>query len=273
MDPRTQNRYYLSMWRAFALLAAMQLWGCKTPIQAPDNIEEMMNYGFVHYTDDVEYTTALAANLVPWLQSHLDEAEEGWQVNSLSNENLDAVGIEDPNVQGIVGAAAAMPYVSSLEKLAAGLTWPDKREIFDHYVDYQVTEESDRDCFLARECLVYWSDIYQEVSFSILGTGVQTIHNEYHWIDRGEDLGWLLLMRVLAPDPIEFSSNVLEVNQQYGYAFMYVADGVTQRMEAFWIDGRFLSADLPESYAVNQAIRQMGKSRDQLDAFLADYSP
>ncbi|MBW1879023.1 MAG: hypothetical protein JRJ84_11720, partial [Deltaproteobacteria bacterium] len=66
-----------------------------------------------------------------------------------------------------------------------------------------------------------------------------------------------------------FSSNLMRVYQQYSFAMVYVDGDGSRRMEAFWVDAEIIGMDVPEGFAVNQAIKQMHDSAELIDDFVA----
>ena len=91
---------------SFALITA-----CRPP-EAPDTIEEMMVYGFTHQADDEEHILALADKLIPFMEAHEEELAEGYEVSALTTEDLAAAEVSADAVDGVVGAAVGMFYLS-----------------------------------------------------------------------------------------------------------------------------------------------------------------
>ena len=54
------------------------------------------------------------------------------------------VGIEDVETDGIVGAAGSALYVNSVDAVADAITWPEKMEVFDHLVAFEILESTAR---------------------------------------------------------------------------------------------------------------------------------
>ena len=48
--------------------------GCKKAVEAPDTIEEMMNFGFVNFDNDDDSLEALSHNLFAFVDENLEEA-------------------------------------------------------------------------------------------------------------------------------------------------------------------------------------------------------
>lgn len=254
--------------RVLTLLPSLAFFIACRPPEAPDTIEEMMVYGFTHQSDDEAHMIALADKLIPFLEAHEAELAEGYQVSSLTTEDLAAAGIETDGVADVIGAAVGMFYTVDLDAVAYGLSYPHQDEIFESYVEFERTQESPRDCFLDRSCATHTS--MSEVHAS-LGLGIE-MWNEFsqdlRWIE-SEDHGTLLVVRVLGPTPVQFNIDFLQVHQQYSFSFVYQADdGAASRVQAIWVDGEVVNADLPESTALNLGISTMVSSAEDLDAWL-----
>ena len=105
-----------------------------------------------------------------------------------------------------------------------------------------------------------------------LGLGIE-MWNEFsqdlRWVE-SEDYGTLLVVRVLGPTPVQFNIDFLQVHQQYSFSFVYLPeDGAASRVQAIWVDGEVVDADMPESTALNLGINTMVNSAEDLDAWLA----
>jgi hypothetical protein len=249
------------------LIPVLLLLGCPPPVQAPENIEDMMNFGFIYFDDKPTYIHSLNDNLMPFLRENADQAADGWSVHSLSTEDLEAAGVEDKDVSNIIGAAAMATYHLDLDTTARGVTWPDKTETIDTVLEFRVLEESeDRACFLSKECTRYDVVAEQRTQLPLSIVATQTYTTQYRWILSYENLE-ILLIRGLTPDGIAFDSDIIEVLQQYSFAVIFQEGKVTRRMEAFWVDGRLLGSSVQEGYAVNQAINTMHRNAGQIEDF------
>ena len=155
--------------------------------------------------------------------------------------------------------------MSDLDEVVAAILEEDKTQVFEHMLEYDILESTDKDCFLARECETYEFLVHQVADAGILGEATQEVTWEFRWI--GEGYGQMF-MRTLSPDPIEFTTSILAVEQQYSVALVYDDGDGARRMEAFWIEGEIIGADVPEGFAVSQAVNQMHKSAENIDAYI-----
>ena len=243
------------------------LSGCSA-VDAPENMEEMMVFGFAHFDDDAEFTIALGDEMLPWLNENEAELTDGYLVDSLGTEHLEAAGIVDASIDGVIGAATTARYEATPTALAVGLTWRNKSDIFEDTLGYEVTEETDLDCFLAQTCDEYEMVYEQHDDLGTMGEAWTTSAAKFRWMERGDGT-YFLLIRTLTPDPVELSSDLFAVHQQYAYSFIYDEGTGSRRVEGFWVEPEIMGVSIPDGWAVTQAVNRMHRVAEQLDAFLA----
>ncbi len=249
-------------------VCSILLSGCKV-VDAPDSLEELVVFGFVHYDQEAEYLEAVGDKLFPGVQGLDDELTEGYYVDLLTADDLALAGIEDPETDGIIGALGQSVYQHDIVPVVCGITWPDKdeTEAYDNYLDYTFEDDGNRDCFLAGECDRYDHTATQIIEVPILGESTQSFQRSFRWIHPPDGDPWIAV-RLLAPKPIEFSTSILAVDQQYSFYAIYADGSVTRRVEAFWVEARALGAEFPEAFAVDMAVNEMQDQADRVDDFL-----
>jgi hypothetical protein len=244
------------------------LAGCKV-VDAPDSLEELVVFGFVHFDDDASYLEAVGEKLFPKVEGLDDELEEGYYVDLLTAEDLALAGVDNPDTDGIIGALGRSIYQHGMVPVACGIAWPEKdqTEAYDNYLVYEFEDDGNRECFLAGECERYDHAAYQIIELPILGESEQRFERSFRWV-RPEGADPWIAVRLLSPEPVEFDSSILAVDQQYSFFALYDDDGATRRVEAFWVEARALGAELPEAFAVDMAVNEMQSQADRVDAFL-----
>jgi len=254
----------------FPVLWMIALGGCKV-VEAPETIEELVVFGFEHFGDEPEYLVAMGDNLFPLIEEDLEGLDTGFHVDNLGAEHLAAAGVEAPDVTSIIGALGAVEYSNSLDAVLCAVTYGDKQAIFDHYVEYEVVKGGNLSCFLDRECSNYALTYEQTVTVTLLGDSTQTVDRSFRWVepDDGEPY---VVSRGLAPDPVEFNTNIMEVDQQYDLYILQPVDGIVRRTDAFWVEARFLGADLPEYFVVDQAVSTMREHAEAIDEFINEFT-
>ncbi len=252
-----------------ACIALLPLLSGCTVVDAPETLEELVVYGFEHFDDEERFLEAMGENLFPRVEDHLDELAEGYHVDQLDEGHLAAAGVETPDAVSIIGALGAAHYTHDLEGALCGVLYPDKGEIFDNYLGYDLDDDGNLDCFLAGECDRYETVAAQTVKVPVLGEATQTVRRDFRWIHPRGGIPYVVA-RSLAPDPIEFSTTLMEVDQQYALVVLVPHDEGTRRIETFWVEARVLGMDVPEYFAVTSAVTEMQDQADRIDEWLAD---
>ncbi len=240
--------------------------GC-TVVDAPDTLEELVVFGFEHFDDDEVYLQAMGEKLLPAVEEHLDELDEGFHVDALDETHLGAAGVDSPDAVSIIGALGAAHYRHDLDGALCGVLFPGKEEIFDNYLVYDLEDDGNLDCFLTGDCDRYESVAEQTVQVPVLGEASQTVRRDFRWVrPRGQDA--YVVSRTLAPEPIEFDTTLMAVDQQYALVVLVPHDGGARRIETFWVEARVLGMDVPEYFAVTSAVNEMQDQTDRIDEWL-----
>lgn len=239
------------------------LSGCSS-IDAPDNLESLVVFGFVHVTDDEAYGRTFDEGVRPLLDEHAEALDVGMKVDALSAEDLSAAGIEDPDEQSIIGVSAANHYRADVLGLAEVLTRPDLQNVYEMTVGYDVLNESDRGCFLDQTCELYTQEAVRINELGFFGTSSQTFTKHFRWIET-EEGEQVLLLRTLSPEPVDVSRDIFKIHQQYDFSLFTPHDGGTRRLENFWVDADVIGMDVPDTFALDQAVKAMKNTRDELD--------
>jgi hypothetical protein len=260
------HRRYLP-W-LLAVLLVRTTAGC-TVIDAPETIEELVVFGFVHYEDDPEYLWEMGDHLFPLLDGEIEGLETGYHVDNLDNSHLDAAGIEDPDTVSIIGALGTATYSHPFEEVLCAITLENKEEVFDQYLSYDIVQADDLGCFLDGDCEFYTERIEQTTEVPVLGEATQSLTRSFRWVlpDDGERY---IVSRTLSPTAVEFNSEILEVDQQYALVIIAAdayGDGL-RRFETFWVESRFLGDEVPEYFAVDSAVGAMQSQAAAVDEFL-----
>lgn len=254
--------------RTTFLVCLTLLSACKV-VDAPDALEELVVYGFVHFDDDIDYLEAVGEKLIPAVEGLDEELTEGYYVDLLTADDLALAGVESPETEGIIGALGRSEYTHAIEQALCGMSWPDKAnsESFGSFLDYQLEDDGNLDCFLAGDCERYDTSASQTVEVPFLGEATQSFERSFRWVEPRDGEPYVV-SRLLAPEPIEFSTEILAVDQQYSFVLLYPDGSGTRRIESFWVEARALGFELPESFAVTNAASTMQTQADEIDAFL-----
>jgi len=238
---------------------------CK-PIEAPQDLEELVVFGFDHLDED-GYPEATASELVPLANGQFADLQDGYEVNSLTADDLSLAGVEEADTTDIIGALGGVDYTHSVDEVLRLLTRGDKEDLYDDEPVYDLLDPGDVDCFIARECDTLEQVITEGTKVAILGVSTRTYTQQYRWVET-EDLGPLVLIRTLNPDGMTFDVDWLVVYQQYAFIALYPQGDHARRVETFWVDAEFIGMDVPENSAVNQAVGQMSKQAEAVDELI-----
>jgi len=250
----------------FVLLSAM---ACKPPEPAPENMEDLVVFSFEHFQDDEQLALTMEPAL-EWAALHEEEAREGWLVSDLREEHLTAVGIDEPNLENLVGALGIADYTSSLDDVLLGLTHLNKDTLYERTESFAVLEEDgDRTCFLGEGCSRYGFTTEETTKVPFLGRSTRTVATEFTWVNTSTQR--CAAMRQVAPEPVAFHAAVplMGIDQQYGLVILCPYESGVRRIEAFWVEARLLGSDLPEGIAVRTTVNQFQKAADDLDAWVS----
>ena len=250
------------------MLILSMMTACKV-VDAPENLEDLMVFGFVNFNEDEKYLEETAEQLLPLINRNEDDLFDGYRVSNLTKADLSAVGVDPPEGKSdILGAMGLVDYTNNVDRVVDAVSRENKHEMFpENFLDYNVLEGSDRSCFLSAECDRLDQEVYEKTKVALLGEAERTYNAEYRWINT-EELGDVVFVRQIAPEEMKFSSNLAIVHQQYSFVMLYKKGGKARRVEAFWVDVEVLNLDVPDSYGVDQAVSQMEKQAERIDAWI-----
>lgn len=245
------------------------LFACRPP-EAPSTFEEMMVYGFVHFNDeDPEALQALGDVLIPWVDNNISELSEGYEIASMTSDDLIESGIGEVSQSEIIGVALGVDYTAGSHDLfAEAMAFEDQEEIFSHYVTFDREILSGEECFVARSCDGFRvaDELHAEIA---LGIGFWSDYEvALRWLEL-EDGRSVMLHQLIGPDPTEFSVDIINVYQQYGFSFVYDNDeGQARRVQALWADGELLSSDAAEGSYLSLSITTMKNANGDINDWM-----
>lgn len=244
-------------------LVCFALLGCKV-VDAPENLEDLVVFGFETFGDEPSMQRTVE-NLLPLLDTNEAELTEGFRVGELTTEQLAAAGIENGSTEGIAGAMGLVPYRSNVDEVLSIVIADDKEDYYDNFESFTPEDLSDRTCFVEHTCSTFDQYIEEVVNVAVLGRSERKYTNSFQWLEH-EDLGPVLVIRSLSPDPIVFNTDFAKVHQQYSLAWVLPDGDGARRVEAFWIDAEVIGLNVPDSFAVDSAVSAMRRTAEGLDA-------
>ncbi len=259
---------------SMAVCAMLLLPGCKV-IDAPESIEELMIFGFMHADEEEEgYGTAFLTNLLPEIDANTEDLEAGYRVNSLTADDIRA-SLEDPDGidddVDITGVSTRTIHQSSMADVVWALSFPDTTQVFDATIVFELGDHTDRDCFLLRACIDYTYSAHRVLDLGILGQATQDFSGSFRWVT-AEDGTEGALWRTTSPRPAETTSDIMSVHQQYSMDVLFDnGDGSSSRMSAIWIDATLgEEGDIPDSFLVNTSVKQLQDAAGDVDLFITE---
>ncbi len=217
---------------AIALVGAT---GCPRPPDAPEDLDELCSYLFVHHPDedDAEMAAGLG-NLNAWLDGHWEETLDGFVVEGLTDGVVDELDGRDRSVDEILGVAVATRSEHPVDAAASALLEVDQTEVEpDWYESFDRTFVSDLDCFMTRECLRLETVEWMEVNLAMGVKSTNEAYNQYVWIEN--DDGWSLVQRSWLVDQPEDNSPLIEVYEQYYLNAFVPRGGGHYRLQTTWL--------------------------------------
>ncbi len=244
------------------------LLGCKV-VDAPEDLEELMVFGFVNTEERDAFVEETLDGLVPLAELHHDDLVEGFRVDSLTEGDLLAVGVTTDRKLDVVGVASLVVMSSSVDEMMPLLAGGNLDGAFEATIAYTTTDDSDKACFLAHECDEFRNHGSRTTDAGLLGTATQEFDSVFRWVNRADETPALLL-RQLSPKKTEMSVDLVIVHQSYSLAAIFEHGGETWRLEAYWADAEVVGLDVPDSLALDQAVSAMATRAEELDAFLGN---
>jgi hypothetical protein len=249
------------------------LTGCKV-VDAPEDLEALMVYGFVNFENDIEYLEETEKTLIPLVEEQLEDLSDGYRVANLTEDDLAAAGVEvvSSDVSEIIGAMGTVDYRHDIEPVLQVATDPDKEVMFDNFVAYDVLDTSPTQCFFEHDCERLDQEVFERTKIQALGEGERTYSSSYRWVE-SEDLPKAVFIRQIAPEEMEFEGSAINmtVHQQYSLVMIYEKDGVGRRVEAFWVDAELVGVDVPDTFAVDTAVNTIANQAERIDTWIDEH--
>jgi hypothetical protein len=238
------------------LIAFSSLAGCRRLPDAPQSLEELTNYLFVHFEDDNDL--ALQAGVInthDWLALNFKEANTGYRVQDLSIDAVDNLGI-DPVLEGQVGVAVGYDVQANTEALMNVIVTVDGNDMDpEHYLLYDRTFLTDPNCFLSGEC-DFLSYTLESISTYPLSLEVRAWNTtEIRRVPFGGQSAYILRNWMTAP--AEINVDWIAFDQQYYISTILPCEAATRRLDAGWIVADFGLLPIPEEVIVSLAVDSM----------------
>ena len=247
------------------------LLACSAPVEAPEDLNDLLSYVFLHTMDEEEaQLRAGLDNMQLFAQEKEEELQEGFTVKQLSQEALDSTledFIEDPELYG-VAVQYDVPFSS--RDIAYCNTAVNGAEVYTaNYISYEREHLSELDCFLAQECSTFR---FRSTIESSLPFGVEMLSryiNELRWIEHGA--GMAFVQRSWMDGAAQSSSDWANMTANFYIGVVFpTSSGQTQTIAASWAAVSLGEFSVPEDMAKSQAIDGLKKNGEDLTNWLSE---
>lgn len=249
------------------LMLSLMVSGCKV-VDAPESLEDLMVFGFANFgQEDPKFLEETADALLPLLETNEADLADGYRVSDLTIEDLQAAGVNPSTDIDILGAMGLIDYRHEVDPVIETASSEEKDEMWENFLEYEVQETTDRPCFLSHACGELTQEVFEKTDVSLLGEAERTYTSEYRWIST-ETVPSAVFVRQIAPNEMKFSSNIAVVHQQYSFVMVFQDHQIARRLEAFWVDFEALGMDVPDTFAVDSAVNEMGDQAGRIDDWI-----
>ena len=247
------------------------LFACAAPIEAPDDLNDLLSYVFMHTMDEEEQPLRAGLdNIIVFSKDNEAELLEGFTVKQLSQEALNTTPedfVEDPDLYG-VAVQYAVPFPP--QDIAYCNTAVNGAEVYSaNYVSYEREYLSDLDCFLAQDCstLRFRSTIESSLPF-----GVELLSryiNELRWISYGD--GMAFVQRSWMDGEAESSADWAKMSANFYIGVVFpTPQEKAKTIAASWAAIQLGEFSVPEDIAKSQAIDGLIKNGEDLTTWLEE---
>lgn len=255
---------------------ALSLVACKKPPAAPAELDELCAYIYSHMSDEEDdYLSAGVANLDAWLGGRMEETSEGYLVNNLDQETVNALDDQERDLTGLVGAAVGNDSAYSTEEMAATVVLTDQAVVFpETYSLYErswrLPEEGQKPtCFDDASCTYAEADNHSIANYALGLEAESWVRAQYRWVEYEE--GMALITRTWMTAPAELSIDWINLDHQF-YMTVTLPRGdsgqKSRRLQATWMVASLGSSSVPEATALNMVISSMQDTSEAIELYL-----
>lgn len=255
--------------RTVLLSALVTTLGCKRPPEAPNELNKLTGYLFVHAADDDHAKLEAGfANLNAWMAKRLEETADGYTVNNLSQEEVNTLDACERDISGLIGAAVGTTSDYEVQNFVSTIVTGPTMEVYDNYLKYRREPlVNDAKCFASMECTQFYYDSFATKKFPLGIEARSTSRVQHQWVET--DDGTAHIYRSWLMMPVRATPDWVDVQQQfYLSAMMPWKNGQSVRLQAIWAVTEFANAPVPESMALQIAIDEMQSDAEVLEAWM-----
>jgi len=274
----------MRIWPAILMLIGGT--SCKRPPDAPEALDELASFLYEHTMDEEDdYLQVGITNLNAWLAAkHVPEEEdetefdsnfaataEGYSVTNLTVEAVKSLDGVERNLDDLLGAAVGYDMDLTVEQINEALIRDDMMDVFpDNYQSYVRTflDDSDRDCFLEKECdrLEFDISVIVDYPLNLTVDADSRVHYRRVTLPDGSDA---VLQRTWMLEPGSASVDWIQLEQQY-YLSAHLDQGSgARRIDTTWVKASLGDTPVPEDMALALTVDTMRETGANLEAYYA----
>jgi hypothetical protein len=239
------------------------------PPEAPSELEDLSTYIFEHVADKNPRELEMGLeNLDEWFYTddNLQQATEGYQVNTLADENIADLDSEDRIIRNnLIGAALSYRHDDSMEELVQTMFVDDWSAVsVDTYEEYIKEFSEDPECLIQRDCdwITYeTTNLSNYIIVKIDGTTT----GQVRWVET--ENGWAIVQRTWLREPATVTPDEYDITLHAQYFINITApsrEGDIIRTTATWIDSEYGVIPITEDYAKIMIIQNMEKQNEDI---------
>jgi len=244
-------------------------WSCAPP-DAPETLDELGSYLFTELPNpDIRYMEEGVSNLVSWIQENRENVHDGYRIQNLDTAAISTLGLdEDPNLEGLIGAAVATDTGLELVDVLDVIYNISPLEINrDAYGYFNRTWGDDSDCFFAGNCprTSYYVEVENNLPLGIITQS--KMQGEYLYVTIADTT--YIAHRRWFVEPASCNQDWLNAEQNYSLSIFMPTDTGLQFMDVEWIVTKLGDVPFPEDFALSMAIGAIRNGRTSLEEYIS----
>lgn len=250
--------------------------GCKPPPEAPAKLEQLCDYIFAH-ADDEDPTELIAGveNLDKWLSKgdNLALTTEGYTIDTLQKSSVGDLGIRNPRIDRLVGAAVAVKHNASLKRVAKTTAVDEWGDVaYNDYKEYRRNYDRNPGCFPKKNCEEMSATAYSESSWAGLIDVVSRNKIQFRWVFSENNEKWYLVHRSWLTEPATVTPDSFDINvyAQYFLGTTMPINGKSVRLMSTWIDADYGPIPISDDGVKGQIVNSMVKQGEYVDEWHAN---
>lgn len=212
------------------------LVACKSPDPAPTRLEDLIGWMFTHADDeDLTELNDGTANLSAWMDGHFDATLPGYQVNTLTETQVEALGVGPRDLTGLQGVAVGYPYSSDADQVADALMASRDADNADSGDENStVAVEGTTTCFADKSCdwAVFDAHVVTDLGFGI----TMETQTRYQYRRYETDAGTVLLQRSWSQQAPVLTTSLFSIDQTYQIWVLVPEGGSWRSIQGEWVD-------------------------------------